>query len=67
MDDATRRVQEAAGDARSNDDLVRDDFEAMIDAAEDGDAIPIDEETLDEIASTQMGPSWESRRRDAND
>ena len=67
MDDATRRVQETAADARSNDDLVRDDFEAMIDAAEDGDAIPIDEETLDEIASTQMGPSWESRRRDAND
>jgi hypothetical protein len=26
----------------------------------------LDEETLDEQASTQMGEMWESRRRDAN-
>ena len=59
MSDATRRVRGAARDAGSNDDLVTWDEEDMLDS-------PLDEETLDEQASTQMGETWESRRRDAN-
>lgn len=60
MSQAAQRVQEAARDASSNDDLVRDFWE------ENDILAPIDEETLDERASTQMGEMWESRRRDAN-
>jgi len=61
MSEAARRVRQAARDARSNDDLVD---EMMWD--ENDMLVPIDEETLDEQASTQMGERWESRRRDAN-
>ena len=62
MDNAAhRRVQEAARDARSNDDLVGDDFEAMMAEPRH----PLDEDTLDEQHSTQMGEMWESTRRDA--
>lgn len=62
MDEAARRVRQAASDARSNDDLV----EEM--AWEDDMFVsPLDEETLDERASTQMGSMYEPRRRDAND
>lgn len=64
MSDAVRRVRQAARDARSSDDLVRDDLEMTWD--ENDMLVPIDEETLDEKASTQMGDQWESRRRDAN-
>lgn len=63
MDEAARRVQQAAADARSNDDLVRDEFEAWDNP--EPPASPLDEETPDERASTQMGEMWESRRRDA--
>jgi hypothetical protein len=63
VDEAARRVQQAAADARSNDDLVRDEFEAWSD--QESPASPLDEETFDERASTQMGEPWESRRRDA--
>lgn len=56
-----RRVEAVARDARSNDDLVKDDFWGGDEALE-----PLDEETLDEAVSTQMGVRWESRRRDAN-
>ena len=64
MSDASRRVRQAVMDARSSDDLVRDDFDMMWD---EGDSIlPLDEETLDEQAATQMGERWESRRRDAD-
>jgi hypothetical protein len=61
MSDAARRVQRAARDARSNDDLVDEDLwtEEPLDS-------PIDKETFDERASTQMGEMWEPRRRDAN-
>jgi len=65
MSDAARRVSQAAADARSGDDLVKNEFAGM---RWDGDMLvpldsPLDEETLDEQASTQMGP-WESRRDD---
>jgi len=69
MDDAARRVRQAARDARSSDDLVRDDFETTWDETtwdENDMLVPLDEETLDEKASTQMGDMYESRRRDAN-
>ncbi len=65
MRDATRRVREAARDAGSNDDLVRDEFdqgvwdEDMLDS-------PLDKKTLDEQESNQMGSMYESRRRNAN-
>ena len=65
MSDATRLVREAASSASSNDDLVGDGM-GMVwhgDASLDS---PLDAETLDERASTQMGPGYESRRRDAN-
>ncbi len=65
MSGATRRVRAAARDARSNDDLVRDDFEVRWEEADRLDS-PLDEETLDEHASTQLGPNWEPKRRDAN-
>jgi hypothetical protein len=63
MSEANRLVSQAAEDARSGDDLVRSEM------VWDGDMLvprdsPLDAETLDEQASTQMGP-WESRRRDA--
>ena len=64
-DDTFRRVQEVARDASSNEDLVRNGPEIMWDEYDM--AHPLDEETLDERASTQMGDMWESRRRDAND
>ena len=64
MDDAARRVRQAARDARSSDDLVRDDLEMTWD--ENDMLVPLDEETLDEKASTQMGDMYESRRRDTN-
>jgi hypothetical protein len=68
---APRRVREAARDASSNDDLVRDEMEAMV--WDENDMLvpepldsPLDEETLDEQHSTQMGSMYEPRRRDAN-
>ena len=65
MSDAARsRVQKAARDASSGDDLVKDEYEVMWD--ENDMVVPIDEETLDERHSTQMGEQWESTRRDAN-
>lgn len=66
MSDAARRVREAAMDARSNDDLVRDEFESSMMWDENDILVPVNEETLDERASTQMGEMWESRRRDAD-
>jgi len=61
MDEAHRRVRAAAKDARSNDDLVGDWWESDSDPTH-----PIDEDTLDERASTQLGEMYEDRRRDAN-
>jgi len=66
MSDATRRVREAARDAGSNDDLVRDDFDQGVWDENDTFDSPLDEETLDEQASTQMGSMYDPRRRDAN-
>ena len=63
MSEAARRVREAARDASSNDDLVDDGIEAW---GQEEPLHPLDEETLDERASTQMGEMWEPRRRDAN-
>jgi hypothetical protein len=63
MSQATRRVRDAARDASSNDDLVREPEFAF---PEELPASPLDRETLDEVASTQMGERWESTRRDAN-
>ena len=57
-------VREAARDARSNDDLVRDDWDILM-GEEPELSHPLDEETLDERYSTQMGPGG-SARRDAN-
>ncbi len=64
MSDATHRVREAARDAGSNDDLVRDEFEVW----DDNDMLdsPLDKKTLDEQESNQMGSMYESRRRNAN-
>lgn len=65
MSEASRRVGEAARDARSNDDLVRDEMGGVV---LEGDMLvpaPLDEETLDEQSSTQMG-GWDSRRIDAD-
>jgi hypothetical protein len=67
MSDASRRVSQAARDARSNDDLAGE-MEEMVwenDMLVPRDS-PLDEETLDEQAATHMGRTWESRRRDAN-
>ncbi len=66
MSDATRRVREAARDAGSNDDLVRDSFDDTVWEESRRFDSPLDEETLDEQASTQMGSMYEPRRRDAN-
>ena len=66
MRDATRRVREAARDAGSNDDLVRDGFDQTVGDENDMLDSPLDKETLDEEASTQMGSMYEARRRDAN-
>lgn len=51
-------------EARSGDDLVKDEFDVPW-GNESLDS-PLDEETLDERASTQMGEMWGSRRRDAD-
>lgn len=61
MSTAPRRVREAARDASSPDDLVREMWWDDNDMPH-----PLDEETLDESASTQMGP-WVDARRDADD
>lgn len=66
MDPAFRRVQEAARDASSGDDLVRDVFDVPFGEGQE-EAHPLDRETLDEQASTQMGAMWEQTRRDADD
>ena len=66
MSEAARRVQAAAADARSGDDLVEDEFDSMVWDENDMLVSPLDEETLDEQASTQMGGMYESRRRDAD-
>ena len=67
MSDAARRTNQAARDARSNDDLVGDEYvwegDMLVPRPLDS---PLDEETLDEQAATQMGDRFESRRRDAN-
>ena len=66
MSEARKRVREAADDARCGDDLTMDPMsQPMIplDSALDS---PLDEETRDESASTQMG-GWESPRRGANE
>jgi hypothetical protein len=60
MSKARRRVEDAASDASSNDDLVDVYWEDDV-------PYPIDKETLDEKASTQMGEMWESPRRDYGD
>jgi len=68
MNEANRLVSQAAEDGRSNDDLVRNPMDEMV---WEGDMLvpapldsPLDAETLDEQASTQLGP-WDSRRRNA--
>ncbi len=66
MRDATRRVREAARDARSNDDLVSYDLYPKMAWDERGLDSPLDEDTLDEQASNQMGSRYEPRRQDAN-
>ena len=68
MSTARDRVREVVEDARSGDDMVRENapglqaWPGMVTEPLDS---PLDRETLDEEASTQMGP-WDSRRRDAN-
>lgn len=71
MSDTTRRVRDAARDARSTDDLVREPkLPALVgpvgELLDPPLASPLDRETLDEEASTQMGVMYESIRRDAN-
>ncbi len=62
MGSAYDRVHKAVADARSTDNLVDDDYQWD---AEDLES-PLDRETLDERASTQMGEMHEPRRRGAN-
>ena len=62
MDEATRRVRDAARDASSNDDLVSDDMMSTMMWDENDMLVPIDEQTLDE----RSAGVWESRRRDAD-
>ncbi len=70
MSNAAHRVQQAARDASSGDDLVQEFEEMPVDKT--GMIVPppldspLDEQTLDEQASTQMGEMYDSRRRDAN-
>lgn len=68
MSNATRRVRDAARDASSTDDLVREpELPALVgELLNPPLASPLDRETLDEEASTQMGQMYESTRRDAN-
>lgn len=61
-DEAERRVRAAVRDARSNDDRVEDFY-----WEEPAMHSPLDEETLDERASTQMGDMYESIRRGADE
>ncbi len=63
MGSAYDRVHKAVADARSTDNLVDDDYPPMYE--EDLES-PLDRETLDERASTQMGEMHEPRRRGAN-
>jgi len=70
MSDATRLVREAADSASSNDDLVENTMENMV---WEGDTLvpapldsPLDAETLDEQASTQMGACYTPRRQDTD-
>lgn len=65
MSEASRRVSEAARDASSNDDLVGNGFNGMMDT-EDTLTSPLDEPTLDEAHSTQLGDVWDSPRRGAS-
>jgi hypothetical protein len=59
------RIRKTVADARSTDDLVDDDPFGPAWPEEKLDS-PLDRETLDEQASTQMGEMWEPRRRGAN-
>jgi hypothetical protein len=65
VSEASDRVRKAADEARSGDDLVSGAAEVAWPGEEPLDS-PLDRETLDEQASTQMGAMWEPRRRDAN-
>ena len=58
-DESIARVKDAVLDARSSDDLVSNGFDAIQEPPES----PLDEETLDEQYSTQMGNQWEPKRR----
>ena len=59
------RIRKSVAAARSNDDMVDDEFPSFPWLSEELDS-PLDRETLDEKASTQMGEMWEPRRRGAN-
>ena len=61
-DEALRRIRQVAADAREGDDMVGNGWDMPFEPA----ASSLDDETLDEQASTQMGDTWESRRRDAS-
>lgn len=60
-DEAHRRVRAAAADARSSDDMVGKWWWEETEPAH-----PLDEDTLDETASTQLGEMYEQRRRGAS-
>jgi hypothetical protein len=65
MSEASDRVRAAAEDARSGDDMVSEPTMFGPGLGEEPLDSPLDKDTLDEQASTQMG-GWESRRRKAN-
>lgn len=56
---AIEKVKQKVLDARSNDDMVSDEHQWDSEELES----PLDRETLDEKASTQMGEMWEPKRR----
>ncbi len=64
MSEASDRVKEASEDARSADDLVSGPMPIPWPGEPPLDS-PLDRDTLDEGASSQLG-GWDSRRRDAN-
>jgi hypothetical protein len=65
VSDQSDRVRMAAEDARSGDDLVNPGMLPQPWPGEPPLDSPLDKETLDEQASTQMG-GWDARRRDAD-
>ena len=64
-DESARLARAKALDAQSNDDLMDDAWNSVLGPNDEG-SYPLDEMTLDEQSSTQLGEMFESRRRNAS-